>query len=343
MKVRESRATSLSTALLCTGLIALVLAYCSNALQSPHLSSWCSGSHVREVSYQVQVFSTDPIILYIRDFLSPDEVSHITKSVHDNFEVSRIWTDEVGYVDTSVRDSQSADLPSDHISRRIRRRARSFMGWRNNNTYIQPLRAQKYNFNGFYNFHYNWIEHDQRYPGNRMTTIMVYLEADCEGGGTNFPKVSPPRDSRCCDVTACEGDVEYDEYPGTTFKPVVGSAIDWESFHPNGTGHRDTQHARLPPLPRLIPYDQVIPTMKGIINQYHAVREGIIQDVNPQTASFGNVIQPLIDIDNATQGNIGIISMLRYAPPDQASRQASEEACTLINEDQAAFTARSDF
>ncbi|KAF5229286.1 hypothetical protein FANTH_14276 [Fusarium anthophilum] len=83
--------------------------------------------------------------------------------------------------------------------------------------------------------------------------------------------------------------------------------------------------------------------MKGIINQYHAVREGIIQDVNPQTATFDNVIQPLINIANATQGDIGVIAMLRYASPDQASRQASEEACTLINEDQAAFTARLDF
>lgn len=120
------------------------------------------------------------------------------------------------------------------------------MGWRNNKTHIQPLRAQKYNFNGFYNFHYDWIEHDPRYPGNRMTTIMVYLEADCEGGGTNFPKVTPPRDPRWCDVIACEGDVEYDEYPGTTFKPIAGSAIYWENFHPNGTGHTGTRHAGLP-------------------------------------------------------------------------------------------------
>ncbi|KAI1054566.1 hypothetical protein LB506_010632 [Fusarium annulatum] len=96
-------------------------------------------------------------------------------------------------------------------------------------------------------------------------------------------------------------------------------------------------------LPRLIPADQVLATMKSIIKQYQAVRESIIQDVSPETATFGNVIQPLVNIDNATQGDIGIIAMLRYASPDQASREASEEACTLINEDQAAFTARSDF
>ncbi|KAF5631049.1 hypothetical protein F25303_9722 [Fusarium sp. NRRL 25303] len=97
------------------------------------------------------------------------------------------------------------------------------------------------------------------------------------------------------------------------------------------------------PLPRFISADQVLPTMKSIIDQYKAVREGIIQDVNLQTATFGNIIQPLINIDNATQGDIGIIAMLRYASPDQASRQASEKACALTDEDQAAFTARSDF
>ncbi|KAI3574954.1 hypothetical protein IWW34DRAFT_793167 [Fusarium oxysporum f. sp. albedinis] len=35
--------------------------------------------------------------------------------------------------------------------------------------------------------------------------------------------------------------------------------------------------------------------------------------------------------------------MFRYSSPDPASRQASEEACALINKDQAAFTARPDF
>ncbi|KAF5624965.1 hypothetical protein F52700_9340 [Fusarium sp. NRRL 52700] len=106
----------------------------------------------------------------------------------------------------------------------------------------------------------------------------------------------------------------------------------------------DMESKSLPqPLPRLVPADQILLTMKSIINLYQAVRESIIQHVNPQTATFGNVIQPLTNIDNGTQGDIGIIAMLQYAFSDQESRQASEEACTLINKAQAAFTARSDF
>ncbi|WJG35115.1 uncharacterized protein FOBCDRAFT_317787 [Fusarium oxysporum Fo47] len=97
------------------------------------------------------------------------------------------------------------------------------------------------------------------------------------------------------------------------------------------------------PLPRLIPADQILPIMKRIVGQYQTVRENIIESVDVQKANFDNLIQPLIDIDNETQGDIAIIAMLRYSSPDPASRQASEEACALVNEDQAAFTARPDF
>ncbi|KAG7415907.1 Neurolysin [Fusarium oxysporum f. sp. rapae] len=83
--------------------------------------------------------------------------------------------------------------------------------------------------------------------------------------------------------------------------------------------------------------------MKRIVGQYQTVRKTIIESVDVQKANFDNVIQPLIDIDNETQGDIAIIAMLRYASPDPASRQASEEACTLVNKDQAAFTANPDF
>ncbi|KAH7248622.1 peptidase family M3-domain-containing protein [Fusarium redolens] len=53
--------------------------------------------------------------------------------------------------------------------------------------------------------------------------------------------------------------------------------------------------------------------MKRIVGQYQAVREIIIRSVDVQTAAFDN-------------GDIAIIAMLRYASPDRASRQASEEA-----------------
>jgi hypothetical protein len=35
--------------------------------------------HIEESGYQIQVFSQDPMILYVHDFLSKDEIAHLLK------------------------------------------------------------------------------------------------------------------------------------------------------------------------------------------------------------------------------------------------------------------------
>lgn len=79
-----------------------------------------------------------------------------------------------------------------------------------------------------------------------MTTFLVYLNDNYTGGGTNFPRLEQPVDQRWCGVILCTGDEDYEEYHGVTFKPVMGSAIYWENFYPNGTPHKGTRHAGLP-------------------------------------------------------------------------------------------------
>lgn len=144
------------------------------------------------------------------------------------------------HVDTSQRVSESAVLPRDEIVLRVEKRALALQGWRGENTYMQKMKTQRYGVNGFYNFHYDWdiLVKD----GNRVTTYMVYLVANCTGGGTNFPRLQRPNDSRWCNVIDCEDD----EYSGVTFKPRVGAAVFWENMHPNGSFHRGVRHASLP-------------------------------------------------------------------------------------------------
>lgn len=78
-----------------------------------------------------------------------------------------------------------------------------------------------------------------------MTTFMVYLIADCTGGGTNFPRVVKPSNPRWCDVIMWEDGDDEDGYPRVTFKLIAGSAIYWENFHANRAPHRGTRHAGL--------------------------------------------------------------------------------------------------
>lgn len=73
---------------------------------------------------------------------------------------------------------------------------------------------------------------------------MVYLQGDCEGGGTNFPRLSMPKEAKWCDYVECADDGTE----GVTFKPRAGSAVFWMNFDAEGKGYRETIHAGMPVL-----------------------------------------------------------------------------------------------
>lgn len=178
--------------------------------------------------------------------MRPPLLDTLIRDSEGHFQESRVWLDDVGYIDHDYRISESAELKNDDaVVQGIARRAMTLIGWRNNSTVLQPLKVQRYGEGGFYSYHYDWIDSDPRFPGNRMSTFMVYMKDNCTGGGTNFPFLLPPANKAWCRFIVCEGD-EDEDYPGVTFKPRKGAAIFWENFASNGTPHLSTRHASLP-------------------------------------------------------------------------------------------------
>lgn len=100
--------------------------------------------------------------------------------------------------------------------------------------------------------------------------------------------------------------------------------------------------ASFQPLPSLIQAADVLPTARHIIADYRAVRDAVTREVKPETACFANAIKPLIDVENRTDGRLSVIAMLRYASPDKAARDASEEALRLFSECEAEGSTRQD-
>ncbi|KAH9233228.1 hypothetical protein K456DRAFT_1750527 [Colletotrichum gloeosporioides 23] len=178
-------------------------------------------AHAVAHRYETQIVSQDPLIIYIHDFLNQDEISHVLAASEGRFEPSKVYNGPEHFVDPKTHISESAILQPDIIIRRIKRRATSFRGWRNNSTFIEDLKVQRYGFNGYYSFHYDWDK--MTLEGNRVATFM-------------------PVDQRWCGIIDCD----ETEYEGTTFKPVAGSAVYWENMHANGSFHRGVRHASLP-------------------------------------------------------------------------------------------------
>ncbi|KAI0199404.1 putative prolyl 4-hydroxylase alpha subunit [Astrocystis sublimbata] len=193
--------------------------------------------------YEVQIFSREPFILYIHNFVSTDEIKHLLALSENKYKESMIYPGRDAYVDRSQRVSETVELYRDEVVRRIERRARKLQGFRGSRQLLQPMKTQRYPVGGFYNFHFDWDPLVAE--GNRDTTLMAYLVGNCTGGGTNFPRVPRPADKRWCKIIECEGS-EDDDYDGVTFKPIEGSAVFWENMHPNGSLNTLVRHAGLP-------------------------------------------------------------------------------------------------
>lgn len=75
---------------------------------------------------------------------------------------------------------------------------------------------------------------------------MVYVDAQCEGGGTEFPRLKMPdlTTGRWCEFLECGEDDK--SKLGITFKPIKGNAVFWENLRADGRGYEETYHAGLP-------------------------------------------------------------------------------------------------
>ncbi|KAL2064389.1 hypothetical protein VTL71DRAFT_4883 [Oculimacula yallundae] len=200
-------------------------------------------------SYNTHVLSLEPLVIYIEDFLSSDESIHLLRISEDKYKPSTVTHGVETSVQPKIRQSEVALLDRDDVVRCIEHRARSFQGWRPD-LHIERLRTQRYGVGGHYTHHYDWSGASR--DADRVSTFMVYVDADCEGGGTEFPRIAMPNvaDEKWCKFLECRGNSsqikDQGRKMGVIFKPLKGNAVFWENLRPDGRGYEETWHAALP-------------------------------------------------------------------------------------------------
>ncbi|RFU34938.1 hypothetical protein B7463_g1344, partial [Scytalidium lignicola] len=187
--------------------------------------------------------------------------SHSYKT-ENNYAPSTITTGSETTIDTTIRHSSVALIERSETVRCIEHRARAFQGW-NANLHIERLRTQLYGPGGHYVHHYDWSGAWRSV--DRVSTFMVYVDADCSGGGTEFPRLRMPKASvegnkveeKWCEFLECGSDYEGPDggksekggtiSEGVVFKPIKGNAVFWENLNRrDGRGYEETWHAGLP-------------------------------------------------------------------------------------------------
>ncbi len=107
---------------------------------------------------------------------------------------------------------------------------------------LEAISIQRYQPNGFFRLHHDYFGCGNGTP-DRVSTFNVFLQGDCDGGGTHFPLLPRPNNETWCQYIDCDSKED-----GVVFKPIVGNAIYWENVDSNGTGFRETLHQALPVL-----------------------------------------------------------------------------------------------
>ncbi|KAF2109136.1 hypothetical protein BDV96DRAFT_503480 [Lophiotrema nucula] len=193
--------------------------------------------------YTVHLLAREPLVIYIENFLSGDEARHVVEMSEPRFKPSTVWTKGIERLDDKVRKSEKAQLDRDDVVKCIEERARTFQGWQAN-VFIEKLWSQRYGPSGHYRHHYDWSTSTS--TSGRISSFMVYLEANCTGGGTNFPRIKKPNHETWCRFIECGNEDGEEGWDGVTFKPIAHNAVFWENLRSDGSGYTESWHAGLP-------------------------------------------------------------------------------------------------
>ncbi|KAI3323981.1 2OG-Fe(II) oxygenase superfamily protein [Xylariaceae sp. AK1471] len=206
-----------------------------------------SSTTCQHPAYQSYIVSRSPLVIYLDGFLTSEEQTHLKAITKDTFSRSAVADNAGVQGQRQTRTSQSTNVARDDVVRCIEERALLFQGFDTPRTYLEPLQLVKYGRGEHYHFHTDWFTNtahaSSAMGGNRQSSFFAYVSAEnITGGGTNFPMVAPPHDTRWCGFIDCDEAWEN----GVTFRPVVGNAVFWSNMLDDGTGDQRTLHAGLP-------------------------------------------------------------------------------------------------
>ncbi len=149
----------------------------------------------KKIADNVIMYSADPIIYEVRDFLSPKECDAFIEAGKSKLAPSKVITTSKGKsIFHPSRISQNCFLPHDtnalidEVSKRISILAQTSI--RNAEAYqlvyYEVGGEYKPHFDGFnFEIEKDWLENG----GQRIITVIAYLNDVEEGGGTSFPEI----------------------------------------------------------------------------------------------------------------------------------------------------------
>jgi len=134
-------------------------------------------------------------IIEIPDFLTSEECDKIIELSNGNLFTSKIYSDKEDLLLTDSRKSEQCWLKDDiSLIKKVSDKVKMYT---NEHGYQEELQVVKYPIGGYFKPHYDACEGDNLYctrmngeNGQRLFTVLFYLNDDFDGGETVFPLIN---------------------------------------------------------------------------------------------------------------------------------------------------------
>ncbi|CAF4070433.1 unnamed protein product [Adineta steineri] len=191
--------------------------------------------------YSTRIIERSPLIIYIEEFLTQNEMQYLIRLTEKEFKPSTIGTAHGKATIGKDRTSSSAFIRPHQtpVVQCIERRFAQFQGDVDVDC-IEPFQV--------YTPHYDWMtnSNELKIGGQRVTSFFTYLQANCSMGETEFVAIPFNRTihGEFCDILVCD---EKATEHGLRFRPIPGNTIFWYNIDEYGQVDNLTYHAGRPP------------------------------------------------------------------------------------------------
>ena len=184
----------------------------------------------------MNTLSNDPYLYCIDNFLTDKECDFIIKQSKDNLKKAKVsLLNEVGDGDYQGRTNSSYWIKHDKYPELLKITKKIADHLNCDYCLFESFQVIHYGVNEHYDYHYdaydkNETEKYKKYcdeRGNRLRTVLVYLNDVEEGGGTGFDSLS-----------------EYDRE--VVVEPKMGKMVVFNNVNDDGSLNKKSRHAGLP-------------------------------------------------------------------------------------------------
>ncbi|MCJ1419087.1 hypothetical protein MMC32_005439 [Xylographa parallela] len=200
--------------------------------------------YVCNLAYTPEILSTEPLMIYLNNFLSPYEIDHLLA-----FNSNWTYIPEIADPEEKLRRRTSGyrileDEP-DEVTNCIVRRADTLVGFIPSEG-LELLQIGRTQQGEQHPLHWDYLfEPEPNSEGklcNRAASFFIFLSDVAEGGETYFPHLHAPH----ADLPVNEKKFrrpKHKDSVGMMLRPVKGNGFFWMNMYKNGTLEERSEHA----------------------------------------------------------------------------------------------------